>query len=340
MPAYGALRDEYQAESGKPRDARYGAAKWDKGMRPEDVVTNQIEGAPTDDGGRDYDEWDYKSGAYKLAETRVFSPDAATGPIAGYDVVVAANQKEIKQIRKRFEALRVEERWMGGQYDGPEIDIPRAIDAYVDIRAGYQPREDFYRRFVRRRQEICVMTLVDTSGSTQGRVLHAEQEAVILFAEGLRTLGVPHAFYGFHSAHPRECLVSRLKGFDEAYSEVVKKRLGNLRPNGATRMGAFIRHAGWQLSTRPQPRRVLILLSDGKPEDRGEYRGAYGIKDAAMAVAEVRRAGVHVHCISLDAADDAEDYLGEIFGRGRYLTLRNADSLPSRLPEVFRDLVK
>jgi hypothetical protein len=340
MPAYGELRDEYQDKSGGPKDVRYGAAKWSSKTRPEDILTNEVEAAPTDDGGRDYDEWDYKAGLYKVGETRVFSPEAPGGPLAGYTRIVEANPRAIKQIRKRFEALRVEERWLGGQYEGPEIDLNRAVAAVVDLAAGHQPQENFYRRFVRQRQEVCVMTLVDLSGSTQGRVIYAEQEAVILFAEGLKTLGMPHAFYGFHSTHPKECFVYRLKGFEEPYTEPVRKRLGNLRPNGATRMGAFIRHSAHILSNRPQPRRVLLMLSDGKPEDRGDYRGNYGIKDAAMAVQEARRAGIFVHCISMDPDEGAEEYLEEIFGARRYLTLDNVDLLPMRLPEVFRELVK
>jgi len=344
-PAYGDLRDEYRDNQNNsvrsgPRDVRYGAASWNKSARPEDLITNEIEAKPTEDGGREYDEWDYKAGLYKVSETRVFSPEAPTGSMSGYTGIVEANQKEIKLVRKRFEALRVEERWLSGQYEGPEIDINRAVDACVDLLTGHQPREDYYRRFVRQRQEVCIMTLVDLSGSTQGSVIHAEQEAVILFAEGLKTLGMPHAFYGFNSTHPQECFVYRFKGFDEPYTEAVRKRLGNLKPNGATRMGAFVRHASWMLSGRPQPRRVLMMLSDGKPEARGEYRGNYGIKDTAMAVQEARRAGVHVFCISMDPDEGAEEYLNDIFGAGNFLTLARVDALPARLPEVFRGLVK
>jgi hypothetical protein len=336
MPAYGELRDEHQE---KAREARYGAAKWESGVRPEDIITNQIEEKPGDDGGREYDEWDYKKGLYKIAETKVFSPDAATGPMASYEKIVEVNSKEIKQIRRRFEALRVEERWIGGLPDGPEIDLNRAITAVVDIAAGLQPKEDFYRRFMRMPHPVCILTAVDLSGSTQGNVLRLEQEAVILFAEGMRSLGMPHSFYGFNGSHPRECFLYKFKGFEDRYDETVYKRLGNLRASGGTRLGAFIRHASWILEAQPQARRVLMLLSDGKPEDRGDYRGPYGIKDAAMAVQEAARSGIHVHCISMDPDESAREYLTEIFGPNRYLLLKDVASLPLRLPEVFRDLV-
>ena len=336
MPAYGALRDDAQQ---KHKEVRYGAAKWSTDVSADELV-NDLKDKPGDDGGREYDEWDHAGALYKISETKVYAPEAQTGSLAAYDRIVGANQKEIKQIRRQFEVLRVEERWVGGLPDGPEIDMNRALIALTDIAAGQQPREDFYKRFVRQRKDLAVMTLVDQSGSTQGQVLAAEQEAVILFAEGLRTLQVPHAFYGFNSNHPREVYTYRIKGFSDPYDDTVKKRLGNLRAQGGTHLGAIVRQACFLLGQQPQGRRVLILLSDGKPEARGDYRGRYGIKDTAMAVQEAARQGIHVHCISLDPKPDAEDYLREIFGPGRFLMLPDANHLPVRLPEVFRGLVR
>lgn len=331
-PAYGALRDEHVEQ------ARVAAA-----ARPEDDLLEappKPSGGPDADGAREYDEWDDAAGVYRFAAVKVIEIEAPTGPLGGYEKVVTANQRQIKEIRRRFEALRVEERWLHGQADGSELDMNRAIAALTDIAAGHQPDDRVYKRYVRQRQTVAILTLVDLSGSTQGHVIHLEQEAIVLFAEGLKSLGFPHAFYGFGNTHPQECQLQRIKGFDEPYGDAVYKRMGNLRPNGATRLGAYLRHAGWLLGSRSQARKVLLVVSDGKPEDRGEYRGKQGIRDTAMAVAEVRRLGVHVHCISLDANEDADGYLGEIFGKGRFLKLDAVDALPARLPEVFRGLVR
>lgn len=336
-PAYGTLRDEFL--EAKAKENRYGAAKWESGVRPEEAVAEGQLQKP-DESGREYDEWDYKAGLYKFQAVKVVEVESNTGGLDGYSTIVAANQKQIKEIKKRFEALRVEERWLHGQRDGSEIDMNRAIAAICDIAAGQQPDDRIYKRFQRMRQEVTILTMVDVSGSTQGNIIHLEQEAMVLFAEGLRTLNFPHAFYAFGNTHPAECALMRIKGFDEVYTEPVYKRLGNLRANGATRLGAYIRHAGYMLSLRPQARRILMIVSDGKPEDRGDYRGTYGIKDTAMAVQEVQRLGVHVHCISMDPSEDANVYLTEIFGRGKYLQLSQVDHLPIRLPEVFRGLVR
>lgn len=335
LPAYGPLRDEARHRAAEPSGER----RWQEGARPDELLATDDAPRPDQDDGREHDEWDYKGGHYRLGETRVLCPEAPGGPLSSYERAATALRKEIKEVRRKFEALRVEERWLGGQRDGPEIDLNRAVLALTDIAGGQQPREDFYRRFVRRREPLCVLTLVDLSGSTQGHVIHLEQDAVVLFAEGLKTLDIPHAFYGFNGNHPRECNLYRLKGFDEGYTEDVLKRLANLRPAGGSRLGAYIRHATWILQQQRQPRRVLMVLSDGRPEDRGEYRGAYGVKDTAMAVQEAVRAGVYIHCISMDPGDGAEEYLQDIFAE-RHLLLKDVDSLPRRLPEVFRDLVK
>ncbi len=326
-PAYGKLRDEHvERARAETVDAR------------EELLESAVK--PGEDGSREYDEWDDAAGIYRFAAVKVIEVEAPTGALGGYERVVQANQRQIKEIRRKFASLRVEERWLHGQRDGTELDLNRAIAAVTDLAAGQQPDDHVYARFVRERETVAILTLVDLSGSTQGHVIHLEQEALVLFAEGLRTLDFPHAFYGFGNTHPAECPVQRIKGFDEPYGEAVFKRMGNLRPNGATRLGAYLRHAGWQLANRPQSRRVLMLVSDGKPEDRGEYRGKQGLRDTAMAVAEIRRLGVHVFCISLDAAEGAETWLRDVFGAGRYLLLDDVDALPTRLPEVFRGLIR
>ncbi len=307
---------------------------------PDEIITTEIEARPDDDGSREYDEWDDERGAYKIAATRVVEVVANQGPLDSYTRIVNANQGPIKEIRRKFAALRLEERWLHGQQDGTEIDLSRAVAAMADIQAGFTPKVNWYKRFQRQRQSIAILTMVDLSGSTQGNIIHLEQESLVLFAEGLKTLNFPHAFYGFSNRGPRDCKMQRIKGWDEGYDDTVCKRLGNLRPGGATRLGAFVRHAGWMLGSMPQGRRILILISDGKPEDRGEYRGEYGIRDTALAVGEARRLGLFIFCISMDNSEQAEDYLRKIFGPGHYLVLDRVDDLPTRLPEVFRSLIK
>mgnify|MGYP006081424661 CR=1 FL=1 len=332
QPAYGAARDSAQAKAKKERRPQFSQGL-DHSIFTVDSATKP------DEDGHIHDEWDFRLRNYRLAATRVLSPEAQGGSLDNYKQIVQTHKAEINKIRRQFEALRIEERWRGGERDGPELDLPRVVRALTDIHAGYQPDDTLFRRFIRDPQDVTVMTLVDLSGSTHGRILSEEQRAVVLFAEGLHRLSVPHAFYGFNGTAPTSCTLHRLKGFAEPYDDAVYKRLGNLRATGGTRLGAHIREAHRMLASRSESRRILILLSDGKPEARGDYRGEYGIEDSAMAVKEGAKHGVKTHCVSLDFTADAPTYLTKIFGKGNFLVLERAESLALRLPELFRGLI-
>jgi nitric oxide reductase activation protein len=210
----------------------------------------------------------------------------------------------------------------------------------VDVQAGFTPRTNWYKRFVHEPRPLSVLTLVDLSGSTQGNVIHLERTAIVLFAEGLQVLGCPHAFFGFSGQGPEGCRVQRIKDFDDPTDDEVKKRMAHLHAGGGTRLGAYIRHASHQLERRTEDRRVLLLLSDGRPEDGDAYRGATGVHDTALAVRGARQSGIFVFCVSLDSREGADKYLRDIFGVGRYLNLDSPGQLPARLPEVFRDFVR
>ncbi len=336
-PAYGVLRDEHQD---RRRDQAGGVPRWSPDTPVEAMLAAADAALPQAEEGTPYDEWDEPAGVYRVGATRVIERPAAVGPLSSYEKLVAANGRRIAEIRRQFEILRLEERWLHGQLDGSELDLDRAVSAVCDMAAGQDPDPRVFKRYQRQRQQVAILTLVDLSGSTQGHVVHLEQEALVLFAEGLRTLRFPHAFYGFHNDGPERCWFERIKAFEEGYDETVLKRMANLQPSGATRMGAFLRHGAALLAKRPQGRRILLVLSDGRPEDREPYRGAYGLRDTAMAVQEAAKLGVHCFCISLDGGHDAPEYLAKVFGPGRFLALKQVEALPRRLPEVFARLIR
>ncbi len=306
------------------------APEWEEEIRPPRAASDE---------GHTYDEWDDSRGCYRANATRVVEVVAPTGPIEAHHRIVAALRPEIAAVRREFAALQVEERWRHAQQDGSDLDLSRVVAAMADIRAGHTPRVDWYKRFERRPRSVCILTMVDLSGSTQGATIRAERAAMVLFGEGLRTLDLPHAFFGFSGEGPRACRWHRIKDWEDRHDDDVRKRIAHLQPGGATRLGAFVRHATANLDRRPEERRILILLSDGRPEDGDAYRGRTGIRDTALAVRTARKAGIHTFCLSLDGREGAHSYLEQIFGRGRYLILESPTSLPVRLPEVFRGLM-
>ena len=90
---------------------------------------------------------------------------------------------------------------------------------------------------------------------------------ILLFAESLEMVGDSYAIAGFCSKYRDNVAYYKIKDFDEPWNTSVKAQVGGLSGRLATRMGAAIRHATACFSGVSSRRRLLLLVSDGRPED-------------------------------------------------------------------------
>jgi nitric oxide reductase activation protein len=177
-------------------------------------------------------------------------------------------------------------------------------------------------------------SIMAEAGDSGVRVVDRLRAAMLLFGEALLEVGDPFAIYGFASKYHQEVILYPVKRFGERFDSRARATLAGLSGRLATRMGAAIRHSTRQMLRTQAQRRLLLILSDGRPadyDDGGDAR--YLQEDTRMAVKEAREQGVHAFCISLDPRGG--DYLPLVFGSGHYLVLPHVDILPQRLPEVY-----
>ena len=241
----------------------------------------------------------------------------------------------IKQLRRKFEALRDENRLDKRQTQGDEIDLDALIEALADAKDGREMSDRLFVRMHRAERNIAVAFLVDMSGSTKGWINEAEREALILLCEALELLGDRYAIYGFSGTTRKRCELFRIKTFDERYDDEVKARISGIRPQEYTRMGFALRHMTKLLNQVEAKTRVLVTLSDGRPDDYFDvYRGQYGVEDTRMALQEASRTGIHPFCITLDR--DARDYLPHMYGAARYIILDDVRQLPVKVTDIYR----
>jgi nitric oxide reductase NorD protein len=185
---------------------------------------------------------------------------------------------------------------------------------------------------------------VDISGSTDSwitqnlRVIDVEKEALLVVCDALEALGDPYTIMAFSGEGPEGVTVLPLKHFDERSSVIVQRRIAALEPDRYTRIGAALRHATALLMRKPARHRLLLVLSDGKPNDIDRYEGRYGVEDARQSVAEARLQGLHPFCVTVDR--HAPAYMPRIFGSGGYAALHHPEHLPTVLVDVLRRLVK
>ena len=232
--------------------------------------------------------------------------------------------------------LRSKERFIKRQRDGDDIDLDALIDSIADTRAGKAPSERLFIRLQRDERDIAVLFLVDMSSSTEGWINQALKEALILMGEALHVLGDRFAIYGFSGMRRMRSDFYRVKTFDEPYNNDIKDRIAAIGPQEYTRMGPAIRHAVELLRNVEAKVRLLVTLSDGKPEDYDDYKGEYAIEDTRHALIEAKGAGIHPFCITIDK--QAHDYIGHMYGEVNYIFVDEVRKLPLRLPEIYRVL--
>jgi nitric oxide reductase NorD protein len=212
------------------------------------------------------------------------------------------------------------------------------------LASGGSPRGQLYRLSRRRRRDIAVALLIDASGSTdawisrRARVIDVAKEAALCFSEALAAVGDRHAIYAFSGQGPRDVRVWVAKRFAEPLGATVRARIGALEPDRSTRIGGPIRHMTAALARITARTRILLVLSDGKPNDEDAYGGDYGVEDVRQAVHEASAIGVRPFCVTIDRRGPA--YLPRLFGPSGYTLLWDATQLPMRLPQIYRHLTR
>jgi len=103
-------------------------------------------------------------------------------------------------------------------------------------------------------------------------------------------------------------------------------------------MGAAIRQSIKLLQTRPEHQKILLLLTDGKPNDLDLYEGRYGVEDTRMAVQEANKAGLTPFCVTID--EEANEYLPYVFGSSNFVVIKDPTQLPGQLPKLYMNLTR
>jgi nitric oxide reductase NorD protein len=293
-------------------------------------------------GGLAYPEWDHRASLYRQGYCVLRETAAPLGDAQWSARVLGEHQALIRDIRRRFDALRPTRQRQTRQLDGHDLDLDAYVDDVAARRAGRTPTERLYLTDRPRRRDVSVAFLLDASGSTDAwvsggrRVLDIEKAATLVCCEALDALGDRYAVYAFAGRGARDVRVSRVKAFTEGYGEPVRRRIAGLRGEAFTRLGAPIRHLTACLARQRARLRLLFLLSDGKPNDEDAYASAYGIEDTRQAVAEAWLQRVRLFCLTIDRQASLD--LARMFGPHGYTTLWEVTQLPQRLPEIYRRL--
>ena len=264
--------------------------------------------------------------------------------------------------------------------DGHEIDLDEAIQFHVDKKAGVGPLARVYSRRNKIERDVAVAFLLDMSASTdeeiekqrqkyeeeeedfQGdpskyfqwlaqrrarqaieppkRIIDLEKESTVLVVEALEAIGDAYGIYGFSGYGRDNVEFHVIKDLDEEFNDRVRRRIDKIDPVRSTRMGPAIRHTIHKLEEYDAKVKILIMVSDGRPQDHGYGRDRtekeYAVHDTKQALNEAKRVGVTPFLITVDK--EGHDYLKQMCDDIGYEVVDNIEDLPRRLPTLYRSL--
>ena len=306
--------------------------------------------------------------AFTEADTEVI--DSLRQIVRQYQSMV---QKQLEQIRPTGlqRVTRIQ--------DGDELDLNAIIEARQDIRAGQSPDERFYSRKERMHRDVGAVFLVDLSASTDDpidppepkdwsnynpdasinlrdpwddpddepfdeepkrKIIDIQREAMVVMASALDALGDTYGVYGF-SGYSKDCVeLFVAKELDQAFTQNTLECIAAMSPKRSTRMGPAIRHSVTKLMQSGHAMKVLIVISDGFPQDSdyGPERGnhEYGLQDTAKALEEAQQKGVETFCLTVDRS--GQDYLKRMCPDARYMVIEEMEDLPGQLSKIYASL--
>ncbi len=283
-----------------------------------------------------YSEWGNDIGCYRINWSRVREHALKGNSTKFYQATLVKYAGLIKKVKREFQMLRPEGLTkLKRQLDGDEIDLDSTVEYFIDRKLGITPSEKNYIRTKKNTRDIAVSFLVDMSGSTRGSTITLEKESLVIMSEALCELGDTFSIYGF-SGHTRKNVdFYIIKDFSDVYDHKTAENISSIEDKYSTRIGPAVRHATTKLIQRDEKIKMLILLSDGKPEDK-EYDDSYGIEDTRMALKEGQKYGIRPFCITVD--NKAPEYLHRMYSHSNWVVINDVSKLPLKITRIYKRL--
>ncbi|MFN8532594.1 MAG: hypothetical protein U0556_03515 [Dehalococcoidia bacterium] len=327
-----------------------------------------------------YDEWDFRANDYRPQWCRLKEQVLQEGSQEFFERTLLTHHGLVSEIRRQFELLRPEAfKRIKNLQHGEEFDLDATIEAIVQRRARQTPSDKIYWRKNKSDRDVAVAFLLDMSASTdeeieerpravsyvdpppairwdrpnawrfqwdepleepRKRIIDVEKESLVLLIKALETIGDTYGIFGFSGYGRDNVEFFTIKDLDERLSDKVKRRVDKISPVQGTRMGPALRHCVTKLRQVDAKLKLLILVSDGRPQDheygRDRTEKDYAIHDTRMALLEAKRNAIVPFCLTVDRF--GHDYLKAMCGDIGYEVVYEIGMLPKRLPTLYRRL--
>lgn len=181
------------------------------------------------------------------------------------------------------------------------------VAALEDSAVFFKDQKDDYGSFV-------VDILLDSSGSQTERQSAVSIQGYLL-SQALSMCHIPHRVSSFNNFMDF-CIIKIFRDYDESATK--NKEIFRYHASGSNRDGLAIRVISDALEKRTEKNKILIILSDGRPNDvritkqaftsivSKEYKGKTAIEDTALEIRKVRMKKIAVLGVFTGEEEDLE----------------------------------
>ena len=291
--------------------------------------------------GIPYPEWDYRERRYRPDWCRVQTNWETPSRPAWAAQAARTHRPLIQRLRRQFAALTSEWLELRRQPTGNELDLDAVVDFEVGRRSGHTPSEAIHVDRHRSLHDVATLILLDGSYSTDSwldnhRVLDLITGTVFCVGEVLDPTIEKFAIAAFSSNTRNSCRFDLLKDFREPWG-TARARLGGVQPTGYTRIGPALRHAQHLLQRQPAARKLILLITDGRPCDYDRYEGTHGIHDVRKAIETGRLEGIQTHAFAIEK--HAAEHFPRMFTQHHFDIVPRPEKLAQSMCRLFARLL-
>lgn len=179
---------------------------------------------------------------------------------------------------------------------------------------------------------LALGVVIDTSGSMSGERIQMAKLAALVLYDFCKGLQIPVAIYG-HSVLGGKVNIASYAEFD-AVDQKDCYRIMDLHAGGCNRDGLAFRYMGQRLAQRQETNKLLIMISDGQPNDNG-YGGSVARDDIRQGKLMLKKQGVHTFAAAIG---DDKEVIKEIY-KDAFLNISDLKRLPIQMVRLVQNYI-
>ncbi len=264
------------------------------------------------------------------------------------------------QFRRRFLQAK-NPRVQHGVKRGKDLSERRLVESFIEIKAGVRPSRPDYKVEAEQDVSLALGVVIDESGSMCGHEQHAAAVSAIALAESFDSLNAPVMVCGprnggrgvrggrstwsddyyaedSHQGETERCVettvtyhrhdkvvIDLFKDWHESF-KAVKHRFASVQATGSTPLSDGIQFAMQELNRRPERHRIIVVLTDGCPDNSAVVK---------RQIRLAKEAGITIIGVGISGA---EHYLPGLFV-DHHIVVDDLNMLPKRMMEVVGAIV-